>query len=92
MLIVANLKIEPKMFVLAVVRVMRGIRFAHCFREVRRRAHQSDSAISSLIEVVFRNMAYRSLTCKLSSHRKKSRRSDPMRFRDPFDSMCLFGI
>ena len=36
---------------------MRGIRFAHSFRELRRRADQSDSAISRLMEIVFRKMA-----------------------------------
>ena len=55
----------------AVVRVMRGIRIALTFREVRRRAHPSDSAISSLMEIVFRNMAYRSVRRKMSSQREK---------------------
>ena len=56
---------------------MRGIRFSLTFREVRRLAHQSDFAISRLMEIVFRNMAYRSVICELSSHREKWLRSFP---------------
>ncbi len=36
-------------------------------------------------------MAYRSVTRELSSHREKWLRSPPMRCRDRFEPMCLFG-
>jgi hypothetical protein len=66
---------------------MRGIRFAHSLRQLRRRADQCDSAISSLMEIVFRNMAYRSVTREMSSQREKRLRSFPMRSLDCFQPM-----
>ena len=42
---------------LSIVRVMRGIRFAHSFPELGRRGDQGNSVISRLMEIVFRDMA-----------------------------------
>ena len=91
MFIVANSKLEPQMLDVAGVRVMRGIRFFLTFRKVRRLAHQRNFAISRLMEIIFRNMAYRSVTCELSSHREGWLRAFPMRCWGCFEPMCLFG-